>query len=79
MRSNPLIFAGCALKRPKYRPVSTSGPTDRDGAPPAEAMEQKGDLLIRDLWHNGTEYVYNMRVLNTDAKTDAMKTPDNCL
>ena len=48
MCNNPLIFAGCTMKRPKAKPAGTSGSTDRDGAPPPEATEQKGDLLIRD-------------------------------
>ena len=50
VRNNPLIFAGCTVKRPKAKPAGTSGSTDQDGAPPPEAMEQNGDLLIRDLW-----------------------------
>ena len=36
--------------------------------PPLEATEHKGGLLIRDLWHNGTDSVHLMRVVNTDAK-----------
>ena len=32
-------------------------------------MEQKGDLLIRDLWNNGTGSVHDIRVVNTDAKS----------
>ena len=40
-----------------------------DKAPPLEAMEQKGDLLIRDLGQNGTDSVHEMRVVNTDTKS----------
>ena len=40
-----------------------------------EAMEQKVDLLIRDLWLNGTDSVHYMRVMNTDAKPHSAKTP----
>ena len=31
-------------------------------------MEQKGDLLNRDLCQNGTDSVHYMRVVNTDTK-----------
>ena len=50
VRNDPLIFAGCAVKRLKANPSGASGTTDQDGAPPPEATEQKGELLIRDLW-----------------------------
>ena len=79
VRNDPLIFAGRAMKSPKAKPAGTSGLTDRDGALPPEATEQKGDLLIRDLWNNGTDSVHAMRVVNTDAKTHDMKTPEKCL
>ena len=42
-------------------------------------MEQKGDLLIRDLWANGTDSVHNMRVVNTDAKSYWEKSPERFL
>ena len=50
MHNNPLIFVGCAVKRPKANPVRTIGSTNQDGAPLPEATEYKGDLLIRNLW-----------------------------
>ena len=46
---------------------------------PPEATEQKGDLLLQDLWHNGTDIVHNMRVVNTDAKSYSEKSPKRCL
>ena len=79
MRDNPLIFAGCTLKRLKANPSKTCGSTERDGAPPPEAMEQKEDLLIRELGKKGTDSAQDMRVVNTDAKTHSVKTPENCL
>ena len=79
MRNDPLIFAGCAMKRPKSKPEMTTGTTDRDNAPPPEATEQKGDLLIRNLWHNGTDSVHNMRVVNTDAKSHLENPLEKCL
>ena len=42
------IFAGLAVERTKANPSRDSGTTDRDGSPPPEVTEQKGDLLIRD-------------------------------
>ena len=50
MHNDPLIFAGCTVKRPKANPDRTVGTTVVDNSPLSEAMEQKGDLLIRDLW-----------------------------
>ena len=49
------------------------------GAPPPEVTEQKGDLLIRELWQNGTDSVHNMHVINTDAKSHMAKSPEKCL
>ena len=42
-------------------------------------MEHKGDLLIRDLWQDGTNSVHVMHVVNTDNMTHAVKTPEDCL
>ena len=67
------------MKRLKDKPAGTSGPTDRDGSPPPEATDQKGNLLIRDLCRNGTDSVHDMRVVNTDAKSHSVKTPEKCL
>ena len=46
---------------------------------PPEVTEHKGDLLIRDLWKQGTDSVNNMRVVNTDAPTHRTKDPVRCL
>ena len=43
--------------------------------PPLDATEEKGELLIRDLWQIGTDSVTYMRVMNTDAKSHLAKTP----
>ena len=50
VRDDPLIFAGCAIKRLKAKPDRTSGSTDRYGAPTPEARKNNGDPLILDLW-----------------------------
>ena len=76
---DPLIFPGCAVKRPKAKPDRTTGSTDRDNAPPPEAMEHKGYLLICDLWKNGTDSVHIMLVLNTEAKSYSVNPPERCL
>ena len=39
-------------------------------------MEKKGELMIRDLWKNGTNSFHKMRVVNTDANNHTVKTPD---
>ena len=44
-----------------------------------EVTEQKGDLLIRDLWQQGTNSVHNMRVVNTDILSYVKKTPEKRL
>ena len=49
VRDDPLIFAGCAVKRPKAKPARTTGLTDWDNKPIPEATEKKGDLLICDI------------------------------
>ena len=41
--------------------------------------EQKGDLLIHNLWKNWTDSVHYMRVVNTDAKYHSGETPEKCL
>ena len=76
LRDDPLIFAGCAVKRPKENPARSKA---KSSIPQLEATEQKGDLLIRDLWNNGTESVHDMRVMNNDAKLLLEKTPEKSL
>ena len=44
-----------------------------------ESIEQKGNLLIRDLYQNGTNSVHYMRVMNTDTKSHLSKTTYKCL
>ena len=79
VRNYPLIFSGRVMKRTKATHVGASGTTDHTGAPPSEVTEQKGDLLIPDLWQNGMDSVHNIRVVNTDAKSHIAKAPEKCL
>ena len=55
--------------------------TDRTRETPAapEVTEQKGDLLIRELWQQGTDSVHDIRVVNTDALLYLKKAPEKCL
>ena len=65
VRNNPLIFAGCAVKRTTAKPATskTTSSTNK-----LEATEQKVNLLICDLWQNGTDSVHYMHVVNTGDK-----------
>ena len=65
VHQDPLIFTGFDLKRPKSNPDRSK---TTSATPMLDATEQKGDLLIRDLWQNRTNSVHDMRVVNTDAK-----------
>ena len=47
--NDPLIYSGHDVKKTKSKPAGASGNEDHAVAPPPEKMEQKGDLLIRDL------------------------------
>ena len=79
MRNNPLIFAGCAMKMPKAKPARTICSTNPENALPTRAAEQKGDLLICDLYQHGTNSVHDLRVVNADAKYHSGNTPEKCL
>ena len=52
--------------KPTLDSSTKTNPTRETPAAP-EVTEQKGDLLIRDLWQQGTDSVHNMRVVNTNA------------
>ena len=68
VRNDPLIFAGCAVRRPKAKLARSKAKTVLSTTPPLEATENKGDLLIYDIWQNGTDSVHDMCIVNTDAK-----------
>ena len=63
------------MKRPKAKPSRSKATTSTATTPPLKVTEQKGDLLIRELWKNGTDSIHNMRVVNTDSKSHSAKTP----
>ena len=67
------------MKRPKAKLARTKGTTTTDDTPKLEAMEHKGELLIHELWQNGTVSVHDMRVGNTYAKSHLAKIPEECM
>ena len=77
--NNPLIYSGRAVKRTEAAPAGANGDSGQISVQPPEVTEQKGDLLIRDLWQQGTDSVHDMRVVNTDAPTHQKKDPEKCL
>ena len=76
MYDNPLIFSGCAAKRTNSKPGRSKY---KPSTPQLEVTEQKGDLLIRDLWQNGNDSVHDMRAVKHAAKSHLAKTPEQCL
>ena len=56
VRNNHLIYSGRAVKRTKAMSSGSNGNSEHPAAP--EVTEQKGNLLIRDLWKQGTDSVH---------------------
>ena len=79
VRGNPLIFAGCVVKTPKANPARSKSTKSIAAMPTLDSKEQKVELLIRDLWKNGTGSVHGMRVVSTYAKPHLSKTHENFL
>ena len=66
MCNDPKIFTGHAVRGGKSKAKGKASEKFKV-APPPEEGEEKGYLLIRDIWPQGTDSIYNMRVVNTDA------------
>ena len=49
------------------------------GEPPPDYGVEKGEILIRYLWTQGTDIIHNMGTVNTDAVSYQSKKTDNCL
>ena len=79
VRDNPLIYSGRAMKRSKATTAGAGGKTNHTVVQLPEVTEQKGNLLIHELWQQGTDSVHNMRVVNTDAPTHRTKDPARCM
>ena len=63
------------MKRMKDTPAGAGGNSNNAVVQPPEVTEQKGDLLIRDLWQQGVDSAHAMHVVNNDAPTHRMKDP----
>ena len=57
VRDDPKIYTGRAVH---------GGKEKLKGSPSKDRGYLKGDLLIRDLWKQGTDSINNMGVVNTD-------------
>ena len=79
VRDDPLIYSGHAVNRTKTAPAGAGGRSNKPVAQPPEVTEQKGDLLIRDLWQQGIDSVHDMHVVNNNAPTLRTKDPVWCL
>ena len=79
VRDDPLIYSDRAVKRKKAVPVGANRNSGQTAVQPPEVTEQKGDLLIPDLWQQGTNSIHDMRVVNTDAPTHQKKDSEKCL
>ena len=75
VRDDPLIYSGRAVRRtkPTLAGSDKTKPSEQPAAP--EVTEQKDDLLIQDLWQQGTDSAHDMRVVNTEALTYQSKAP----
>ena len=75
MHSNPLIYPSCAMREGKYQPSSSATKN-----PPSlqDKMEQKGDLLIRNLYQIGTDSIHNICVMNNDVLSYQNKLLEKC-
>ena len=67
LRNDPVIYFGRAMKRKKAAPAGAGGTSTQSEVQPLEVTEQKGDLLIQDLWKQRTESVHDMHAMNTAA------------
>ena len=80
VRGDPFIYSGRAVSRTKPTPAGSTKPKPTSETPAApEVTEQKGDLLIQDLWQQGTDSFHDMCVVNTDALIYLKKAPEKCL
>ena len=67
------------MEKRKATPAGAGGNTNHTVVQPPEVTEQKGDLLISELWQQGTDSVHDMRVVNTDSPMHRTKDPKRCL
>ena len=77
MRNNSKIFTGRAVQRRGGGRFKSKG--KGKVALSLEEGEEKGYLLIQDLWTQGTDSIYDMCVVNNDAVSYQSKTPEKDL
>ena len=70
MRVNYLIHTGHDVG---YREAKTTGSPHNNSPVNTENLEQKGYLIIRNIWQRGTESIHYMRVVNTDTPSHRKK------
>ena len=76
MRDDPKISTGYAVRGLKEKCKAKGKGAE---VPIPEEGEEKGDLLIRDIWTQGTDSIHDIRVVNNDAVSYQSKTPEKCL
>ena len=69
---DPKIFTGRTVRRGKDK-------TKRKAAPPKDEGGVKWDILMIDLWKQGTDSINDMRFVNTDVISYQTQTPEKCL
>ena len=74
IRDDPKIFTGPSVRGGKAKAKGKG-----KEALPTDEGEEKGNLLIWDLWTHGMDSIHDMRVVNTDAVSYQSKTPEKCL
>ena len=73
MRDDPLIRTGRVVRDVKTQMAGRKVPNNLLLAP--DHYDQKGVLLIRYLWQKGTESIYDMRAMKTDASSCLQRSP----
>ena len=77
MHDEPLINPSCTMRSGKVLWFNPNPPNNLLGV--VVDSEQKGNLLIRDLWYQGKGCILHMHVVNTYAAYYLQKTPENSL
>ena len=78
VRDNPKIFTSRDAKGGKSKSKGKTAAKGKEATPPGDG-EEKGGLLIQDIWTQGTDSIHDMCAGNTDAVSYQSKTPEKCL
>ena len=60
VRDDPKFFTGHTVRGGQFKAKFKGEPSKDEG-------DMKGDILIRDLWMQGTDGIHDVRVVNSDA------------